>query len=61
VTARTLGDKLQEIGRRSPKHVKALEALADLVLENLGPEQADTKPYEWKCDQPKLKGGRDAE
>jgi hypothetical protein len=65
VTARTLGDKLQEIGRRSPKDLHALEVLSDLVLERLGPEnaaaprfyqQADTKPYHWKCDDPK-KGG----
>lgn len=54
--ARTLGDKLQEIGRRSPKDLHALEVLANLVLERLGPEGADTKPYHWKCDDPK-KGG----
>jgi hypothetical protein len=57
VTARTLGDKLQEIGRRSPKDVRALEVLADMVLERLGPEPgADPTDYHWKCDDPK-KGG----
>ena len=32
---RPLGNKLQEIGTRSPKHIEAFEVLADLVLEQL--------------------------
>lgn len=53
---RNLGDKLQEMSRRSPEGVKALEALVDFFLDELGPEDNVTKPYVWKCDQPK--GGR---
>jgi hypothetical protein len=59
VTRRTLGDKLQEIGRRSPKDVRALEVLADMVLARLDAQQvADPTDYHWRCDDPKKGGGR---
>jgi hypothetical protein len=32
---RTLGDKLHDIGTRSPKHIEAFDALADFVLAQL--------------------------
>jgi hypothetical protein len=49
---RNLGDKLSELGRRSPKHVHAVEVLVDLALETLGPEAEASKPYTWRCDSP---------
>jgi hypothetical protein len=59
---RNLGDKLQEIGRRSRKHLAALEVLVDSALEGLPPEDPSTTPYDWRCDKPAvvdrtLKGG----
>lgn len=54
---RTLGDKLQDIARRSPRDLHALDVLADLVLERLDAEQPETPAHRWKCDEPKPKGG----
>lgn len=36
---RPLGNKLQEIGTRSPKDIDAFDVLADLVLERLDAEE----------------------
>jgi hypothetical protein len=38
---RPLGNKLQEIGTRSPKDIDAFEVLADLVLERLNARDAE--------------------
>lgn len=34
-TRRTLGDKLQALAGRSPAHLRAVEALVDLILKRL--------------------------
>ena len=38
---RPLGNKLQEIGTRSPKHIEAFDVLADLVLAQLNARDAE--------------------
>ncbi len=45
--------KLDSIGRRSPKDLHALEVLADLVLDRLGPD-LEPAAYHWKCDEPNV-------
>lgn len=40
---RPLGNKLQDIGTRSPKDIEAFDVLADLVLERLNAQQQEQK------------------
>jgi hypothetical protein len=51
---RSLDDKLEELARRSPKHITALEVMVDFVLKDLPPEDPATTPYDWRCDRPEI-------
>jgi hypothetical protein len=42
-TPRPLGNKLQEIGSRSPKDLYAFDVLADMVLDRLDADQRAQK------------------
>lgn len=44
----SMGQKLQDLMRRSPEGYRAFEILIDTYLARLGPEE---KPYVWKCDE----------
>jgi hypothetical protein len=57
MTRVTLAAKLKEIGRRSPKHLAAIETIVNFALQSLdsGAEHDDPKPYHWTCDDPKPK------
>jgi hypothetical protein len=59
MTRVTLAAKLEEIRRRSPEHLAALEKIVDFALQSLdaGSVPDPKKAYHWKCDDPKPKKG----
>jgi hypothetical protein len=53
MTLSTLTKKLEEIGRRSPKHLEAVEAIVNFALQSLDADSVpDPAAYHWKCDDP---------
>jgi hypothetical protein len=58
MTRVTLAAKLEEIRRRSPEHLAALEKIVDFALQSLDAgSQPDPAKYHWKCDDPQPKKG----